>query len=272
MNSAFGHGDVHVQIEALNPQIQAAPTAELFLKRGELYRLDEDFAAALADFDRAEKLDAALDTTRFCRGRALFEAGDWKNAVAALDTFLIKRSGHIEGHMVRARAHARLKEHAAALEDYDRIVALIENPTPDCFLERAEMLVALGRSETAIKNLDEGIARLGNLLALQKAAIDIEIQIKRYNDALARVDRVMVSLQRKEVWLARRGEILDADGRHQEALLAYTEALASLDQLPPHHRKAKPMRELATLLLERVGSVSSQNATLPNTSQENPPL
>lgn len=264
--SAFGHGDVHVQIESLNPLIQTAPTADLLVKRGELYRLDEDFTAALADFDRAEKVDPAFDTVHFCRGRALFEAGRWKEAAESLDKLLHKRPDHVEGHMVRARAHFRLNEYEAALEDYDRIVALIESPTPDCFLERAETLTALGRSDAAIKNLDEGIARLGNLIALQKAAIDIETQIKRYPDALARVDRVMATLQRKEVWLARRGEILDAAGRHEEALRAYSEALTSLDQLPPHHRKTKPMRELGALLMERVGAESTQNATTPNTN------
>lgn len=257
---------MHVQIDTLTPQIQKAPTAELYLKRGELYRLDEDFAAALADFQKAEKLDPTLDTVHFCRGRVLFESGDWKQAIEALDNFLKKKPGHIEGHMVRARSHARLKEYTAALEGYDRVITLIDQPTPDCFLERAETLIALERSEDAIKNLEEGIKRLGNLLALQKAAIDIEINLKHYDAALARVDRVMATLQRKEVWQTRRGEILEAAGHRAEALLAYSEALSSLDQLPPHHRKAKPMRELTALLLERVGNNSAQDTTKKDTN------
>src|SRR5690349_12186236 len=58
---ARAHGDIHLQIEQINPQIEKTPTAALYLKRGELYRLDEDFKAALADFDQVERLDPTLD-------------------------------------------------------------------------------------------------------------------------------------------------------------------------------------------------------------------
>lgn len=264
--SAFGHGDVHIQIDELTPKIKQAPTAELHLKRGELYRLDENFTAALADFEQAAKLDPKLDTVSFCKGRVLFEAGELKLALEVLNSFLAKKPSHIEGHMVRARAHFGLKEHAAAVEDYDSIVSLIDEPTPDCFLERAESLSALGRKEAAIKSLNEGIERLGNLLALQKAAIDLEVDLKRYDDALGRLDRVMATLQRKEVWLSRRGEILDAAGRREEALRAFGDALTALDQLSPLHRKAKPMRELAAVLQDRVGKDSTQDHTQPSTN------
>lgn len=263
---AWAHGDVHLQIEELTPKIKQAPTAELHLKRGELHRLHEDYKAALADFAQAEKLDPELHTIFFARGRALFESGRLKPAKEALDYFIKKRPNHIEAHMVRGRVHTGLKDPEAAVKDYDRIVELTDKPSPDCFLERAEALMTLDRGDAALKSLDQGIERLGNLLALQKAAMDIELRFKRYDAALARVDRVMGGLQRKEVWQARRGEILDAAGRRDEANRAYSEALASMDLLSPHHRKTKPMRDLTAQVQARLGKDSTQDKTQQSTN------
>ena len=110
----------------------------------------------------------------------------------------------------------------------------------------AEPLVALA-------GLDDGIQRLGNLVTLQDAAISIEVELKRYDAALARVDRVLGALQRQESWLVRRGEILEAAARNDEARRAFTEALSLIEQLPAHHRDAPSMRDLHARLRTKLG-------------------
>ncbi len=242
------HGDIHFQIEQINPKIKKSPSAELYVKRGDLYRLDEDYAAALEDFQRAEKLNPKLDTIYLGRGRTLFESGRHKDALPALDHLLGMKPDHPDGRILRARAHAALGENTSALRDYDHVVGTVPSPSPDCFLERSVTLTKLNRQQDAVRSLDEGISRLGNLPSLQLAALEIEIELKQYDAALARIDVAMTPLQRKEQWLTRRGEILKTAGRNEESKAAYAAALAAIQTLPPTPRNSKPTRELESRL------------------------
>ena len=72
--AAHAHGDLHEQIEEVSAAIAQAPSAALFLKRGELHRAHRDFEPALADYDDAELLEPEMEALFFARGRALFEA------------------------------------------------------------------------------------------------------------------------------------------------------------------------------------------------------
>lgn len=258
---AQAHGDIHVQIHQINPKIKKAPSAALYVKRGDLYRLDEDYAAALADFQRAEKLDPKLDTIYLGRGRTLFEAGRFKEALPALDHLLEMKPDHPDGRILRARVHAALGESESALRDYDHVVTTVPSPSPDCFLERSFALTKLHRSQDAVRGLDEGISCLGNLQALQLAALEIEIGLKQYDAALVRIDQAMAPLQRKEQWLTRRGEILQTAGRSEEAKAAYTAALAAIQTLPPTPRRAKPTRELESRLQSLLEAPAPENTT-----------
>ena len=252
-SEASAHGDLDGQIEMVSRQLDKAPSAALYLKRGELHHDHEDFEAALADYDRAARLNPDLDAVWFARGRTLFRFGRLQPAREALDVYLKKKPGHADGFLLRARVLSGLKDHAAAVRDFDRNLALTQQPLPECFLERAEALVALGDKDSAVKGLDEGLGRLGNLTTLQSAAIAIEVALGRYDAALVRTDRVLADLRRKETWLTRRGEILEAAGRREEALRTYEEALSALEQLSAHHRNIKPMQELEARLRQLLG-------------------
>ncbi len=253
------HGDIHVQIERINPKIQKSPSAELYVKRGDLYRLDENYTAALADFNRAEKLNPKLETIYLGRGRTLFEAGRYQEALPALNQLMEMKPDHPDGRILRARVSFSLGDSASALRDYDHVVATVPSPSPDCFLERSATLIKLSRPQDAIRSLDEGISRLGNLPALQLAALEIEIDLKQYDSALVRIDQAMVPLQRREQWLTRRGEVLQTAGRSEEAKAAYTVALSAIQTLPPIPRSAKPTRELESRLQSLLEAHAPEN-------------
>lgn len=251
---ARAHGDLDLQIRVVSEEIALAPSAALYLKRGGLHHEHEDYPHALEDYDRAEQLDPALDALWFARGRTLLKFGRLAPARAALDTFLARVPYHAEAHLLRARALSGQREHAAAIRDFDRHLELVAEPLPECFLERAQALVALGDQTAALASLDAGLRRLGNLVTLQNAAIALELSLGRPDAALARVDRVLAGLDRKESWLVRRGEILEVAGRADEARHAYGDALSSIDRLPAHHRETKSMRDLQTRLRLKLGS------------------
>jgi tetratricopeptide (TPR) repeat protein len=251
---ALAHGDLDVQIRLVSEEIARAPSAALYLKRGVLHHQHEDYVRALDDYDRAEELVPASAKIGFARSRTLFQSGQFTAARASLDRFLAQAPAHAEAFLLRARVLACLKEHAAAVRDFDRYLGLALEPLPDCYLERAAGLVASGDRHAGLSSLDEGIRRLGNLVTLQNAAIALELELKRPDAALARVDRIMTGLERTESWLARRGEILETAGRADEARRAYRGALSAIERLPLRHRDTKSMHELQDRLRLKLGS------------------
>lgn len=271
--TALAHGDVHLGIHELTLQIEKSPGVELYLKRGDLYRLDANYPAALSDLEQAEELAPGLSAIRLCLGRTHYEARQYRLALPPLNQLLARCPDHPDGTLLRARTHAALGDHASAVRDFDHLIVIMASPSPDTYLERAGALVALGRSQEAIRSLDEGIARAGNLQSLQQAALRIELAMSRYDDALSRVGRTLPTLQRKEFWQARQGEIFEAAGRHREAGIAFTAALASIESLPAQHRAAKPVADLEAGLRDRTRSLipEASKTSQPHTPKLRPP-
>ena len=75
-NNLCGHGDLEARIQELSRQIATnAADARLFLERGEVHRLHQDWPAATADFDRATSLDSGLLAIGLAQARLLADSG-----------------------------------------------------------------------------------------------------------------------------------------------------------------------------------------------------
>jgi predicted Zn-dependent protease len=261
---ALAHGPMHEQIALLDQEIAKSPRkAELYARRGELYRLHGDLDLAHTDFDRAAALDPALDIVDLSRGRLFLDANWPHSAKFVLDRFLNRHTNHVEALIARAQVQLKLGAPLAAADDYSAAIAHAADGKPDLYLERAHALTAAGDPHfaKALQGLDEGIRRLGPLVTLELYAIDLEARLKRYDDALTRLDTVSAQSPRKETWLARRGEILQQAGRPADACAAYRSALASIDALPPSRRNVPAMQELKKRVSEALAKAQAETGT-----------
>lgn len=239
------HEDLLDQIARITRRLEQEPArAELHLRRGELHRIHEDWAAARADFERARALDPGLAAVDLALGRVCNRVGDPRAALDALGRFLERRPGHAEGLLERARARTRLGERAAAADDYGEAIARMEEPWAENYLERAEVLRADGRLAEAIRGLEEGMKRIGPALPIRLALVDLELEAGRHDSALSRLDAIAAQSERKDLWLVRRGEILRQAGRAEEAERAFRAALASIEALPAGRRRTKFTQDL----------------------------
>ena len=240
------HGDVHEAIAALAKQIEASPAdARLYLQRGGLHRAHQDWAAAGADYDKAAELDPALAVVDLARGEMLGEAGRTDAAKEALDRFLSRSPDHSAGCAARARVLVKGKAWQAAAEDFARAIAHAKEPEPALFIERSRALRALDQVDEAIRALDEGIARLGPLIVLTQAALDLEAEAGHFDAALARLGKIIDASPRKERWLLRRGELLEKAGRLDGARDALIAAQSALAAVPADRRATAAMQDLA---------------------------
>ena len=230
---ASGHDGIDEQIARLTIQIANRPTApDLLVRRAELYRESRRWNNALVDLDRAAALDPALTTADLVRANVLLDAGRPRDAIDSAGRVLAHQPNHVGAIVVRARALTALHHSREADADFVRALAL--HPLPELYIERAHALTATGAVglEPALEALDEGIVRLGPIVTLELAAIDLSVRIGRYDAALARIDRVAAQTARKEEWLARRGAVLERAGRLTDAREAYHAALTAIEALP----------------------------------------
>lgn len=242
---ASAHGDLHDQIAEVTRQIARRPNdARLYVKRGELHRFHGERDAALADYDKAARIDPTVAEIDLGRGRAFLEDGRPAEGRAALGRFLERRPDHAEGRLSLARALVRLRRPLEADAEYAQAIRLVGQPKPDLYFERATALASSGRVDAAIRVLDEGIERLGSLAALEDLAVSLERRRGTWDGALARLDRISAGKSRRETYFARRGEILVEAGRPEEARASLVAARASIESLPARLRRTRAVVRL----------------------------
>jgi predicted Zn-dependent protease len=240
------HEGLHEQIVATTGKIKRDPkNATLYLQRGELFRLHRDWTRAAADFDRVALLRPGLAIVDLARGKMFLESRRPQQAKFVLDRFLRQQPDHLEGLITRARVLARMGLRVQAARDFTKALALMTTPEPELYLERARVLAEdRHRIKEALQGLDEGINRLGPLVTLQLSAIDLELRRNNYDAALTRLDLISGQSERQEMWLVRRGEILESAGRNEEARAAFRAALVAIESLPAVRRQNRTVTAL----------------------------
>jgi len=245
--SLYAHGDLHDRIVEVSRQIDKHPDdARLYLKRGDLHRAHEAWPEAWADYEEASRRSPGLHVVDRSRGQLLLAWGKPDQAKAYLDRYLRQCPEDGDAYLSRARVLYALGSFAGAVRDFTRTIDHVDPVQPQHYVERARAERALGEDHLpgAIRGLDEGIARLGSNVALELLAADLEVDAKRYDAALARVDRIAARTPRKHPWLARRGSILEVAGRPAAARAAYADALKEIQSLPAARRNTRATREL----------------------------
>ncbi len=253
------HGDDHLLIEALTEELAKKPDADLFIRRGELFRHLQEWSKAEADFLAAARLEPTLALVDFFRARAWLEAGAPERARPLIDRYLAKIPGEAEAWFLRGEISVALEKFDAAAADYAAGIQRAASPRPEHFLRRARLLAMNPATDRVVvlAALDEGIARLGPVVALVDFALTLELERKDYAAALLRVAVAMEKAPRRETWLVRRGDILVQCGRAGEAVASYRAALVAIEELPPRYRETVPIEKLARDARTSLGRLAS---------------
>lgn len=250
---ARAHPEIEAALARLNTAIAAAPAdAALYLERGELYAKHRDAIAAEANFLRAAELSPHVPRIDRARGALALDTHDFAAARRHLDRALERDPHDAEALVLRARVRAAQDDRAGARSDLDAALALVANPRPELFLERAALLPS---PADAIRSLDAAIARIGPAHTLQLRALELEEAAGFTDAALARLAAIARASERPELWLKRRGDHLARAGRDLEARDAYDAALAAIAALPAWLRASPDTLKLASDLRQRCANL-----------------
>jgi tetratricopeptide (TPR) repeat protein len=217
---------------------QDAQDARLYLHRAELLRLQRRWRAALDDYARAEAL--LPDLTDVVLGRASLEldAGRPRASLLALETISLGQRTALYWKL-KSRAHEMCGELEGARDAQERFLITNSHTRPEDVLRRARLGLAAGESpEVVLWRLETSMVHVGPAPALQRLAIDLELRLGNYEQALARLGTSESSPNRPAAVLVRRAEILELAGRPFEARTVYTEALDQLETLRQERRLA----------------------------------
>lgn len=261
-SSALGHAGLHEEIEEITRLIQQDPeNAQLYLHRGNVYRIHQDWDHALVDFHKALQLGADNASTDTGLGRTWFDQGSSKQALEYLNRALTRQPGNVRALVTRARANRATGKPLVAAADYTRAIRQFHSPRkplPEYYLERARAYAEaddryLGK---AVKGLDEGIGVLGNIQTLELYAVELETRRGNVDAALQRLDNILARSPRKESLLARRGDILLAANRNAEAKQDFLAAQAAIAALPPQRRHTRLIEALQAEISDRLTSLN----------------
>lgn len=225
-SSPAAHPGIHEQEQAVADELARRPhDSEMHLRQGRLLAERGEWDAALEAYERARSFGADPDRVDVVAGAALLDAGWPRMAKLHFDAVLERDPDRDDARLGRARAWVKLDHPEAAAVDFAAALDRMAEPRPAYALEQRDALLAMGRPEEALAALDRAIARIGIVPTLQLAAIEVTLDLGRYDDALVRIDGLLKTSPGHPLWIARRAAILDRAGRHDEARAAYADAL-----------------------------------------------
>jgi len=252
------HVGINEEIETLARLIQQDPTiSQLYVSRGEAYRLHGNRDSAIADFRKALNIDPVNVSATIGLVRTYLDQGNNRQAIGLLNRALAREPGNVRALTLRAQANAGTKRPLKAAADYTRAIEQFREPgkpLPGFYLERARAYAAAGDQyvDRALQGLDEGINVLGNIRILELYAVELETERGNFDAALVRFNKILAREARKESMLLQRGDILTAAGLTKEATQDYLAAQAAIDALPLQRRHTSSVRQIQAELDARL--------------------
>lgn len=251
---ALAHGSLHDQIQDLSTTMRReGKSPELLVKRGRLQMEHGNNKSATQDFLLALKLNREERSAYYYLAEQAFNQKRFPDARRYAEKFLVMLTGEpgaiVRGQTLYGQILLAQGQYRAA-ETSLRIAAdQAAEPSPEHYLHLADAQSKAGATAQALSSLDEGMQKLGMLTVLQNKSISLNIESKAWDDALKRLDVLIMQGQGLPELYLRKARVLLAADRQPAAQEAAQLGLASLDQIPYARRETPAMKQLRAELL-----------------------
>jgi predicted Zn-dependent protease len=251
---ALAHGALHNQIQDLNATMrQEGKSAKLLVKRGRLQIEHGNNKSATQDFLSALKLDPGERSAWYYLAEQAFNQNRFPDARRYAEKFLAMLKGEpgalVRGQSLYGQILLAQGQYRAAEASFRIAVDQAAEPSPEHYLHLADAQSKAGATAQAHASLDQGMQKLGMLNVLQDKAISLDIASKAWDDALKRLDAMIVQGQGLPELYLRKARILLAADRQPAAQEAVQAGLAAIEQIAAARRATPAMKQLRVELL-----------------------
>lgn len=253
--SAAAH-EPDARVGELDAALSSAPApsgvarAQLLARRAELtLEAGGDPLDAARDAEAATEADPADSAHEALRARAYLEAGEPAFATTLLAALVAADAGGAPWGLY-GRAASEAGEPALAADALARSIDATPRPSARAYLALAAARAASGDDDGARAALESGEERLGPVVGVIEARVELELRRGRPGEALRCFDRHDPAVRRAPSAHARRGQLLHAAGRDAEAAEEGRLGLAALDALPDARRRAPALQDAEVDLRE----------------------
>ena len=242
------HGDLSQRILEKTAEIALHPSDyELYLERGELFLLHEEYPLAKLDF--AYCIDHQMINTRVLLGisKSLLFLNNPDSALIFID--LANPDGEEKLFVLETKSTilSRLERYCEAAACMEQLLRITNNPSPVLFLNASscfESCSETGSKEKAIQLLNDGISRLGSVGVLQKKLVSLYKQFGRYDEAIMVASAIIESSEFKIRPYFERAQLyneMNLPSKSKDDLIA---ALSLMDMLPAYKQNIPSMNKL----------------------------
>jgi predicted Zn-dependent protease len=251
---ALAHGALHNQIQDLNATMRReGKRAPLLVKRGRLQIEHGNNKSATEDFLLALKLNPQERSAYYYLAEQAFNQNRFPDARRYAEKFLAMLKGEpgaiVRGQSLYGQILLAQGEYRAAETSLRIAVDQAAEPSPEHYLHLADAQSKAGATAKALSSLDEGMQKLGMLTVLQNKSISLNIKSQAWDEALKRLDAMIMQGQGLPELYLRKAKVLLAADRQPTAQETVREGLASIEQIPAARRETPAMKQLRTELL-----------------------
>src|SRR6185503_14144050 len=184
--------DVQEAIESVNRELAASPRdPSLLIRRSRLYQQKRMFDQAVAHLNEAGRLGAAKELERE-KAELFLAAGWYETGVEHANNSVTQNPNDPAGYIVRARLNTKLDKIKEAGADYAAAIEKSKEARLELYIEHAQAISTEDGAylDQALATLENGIKRIGSVITLESAALEVELRQRNYDAALSRVDRI----------------------------------------------------------------------------------
>jgi tetratricopeptide (TPR) repeat protein len=208
---AFAHASLNELIEYTTDLVGSKPgNPRALLRRARLHLRQGNASHALKDIEAAERFSDHIEVA-YILGLYFVAEDQHQEAIHSFSQYLTRFPVFTPAIHGRAKAYAKLELIDLSIRDYQYLLSVSKEHSPDYYLELARLESTLEPYgiHLALKSLDRGIESLGLLVSLQTEAIKFELLRKDYSAALVRHETLEQWLGKTPQWQMRKKQLSD---------------------------------------------------------------
>ena len=258
----WSHGTVHSRIVYLNNQIDKTPhNGALYIERGVLYLEKNHTKEAYKDFVLAQKDNKIQHIAHYYLAQVALKKKEYILAKEYTLSYIKHIANNnklaVKGYKQLASIYVELNAYDDAIYAYNQNLLHTTHPEPKDFLLYADVYAKKGKAFylQALNILEKGINTLGSLSVFENRAIELEIKMKQYDNALNRLNNMISKKKRLPYLYVQKAEILEEKGDLSSANTAYIRAIKEIEKLSKSHQNIHHVKNMKIQTLKKIRKI-----------------